>query len=219
MKGGDDVRFSCLPYAAESNGYQGLKWTLVRSCPNNNYPKVEQDSEHSEGYEDTCNGGVDGCHVLAQSTSEEEEGNLEHDWETLDEEMEGPLPRSIALPLTVSATLDRRPACVPQIPVEPLLSQHCDECGEQRDQQTRVHESSDGDDLAGRALLDGWHGGGLVRDGRLVEGEEDRTEEGCRLLVRIGLETRVDVDDEGGADGGEQTRLSRTSQVAHGSGR
>jgi hypothetical protein len=146
-------------------------------------------------------------HVFAQSTSEEEEGNLEHHRETLDEEMEGPLLESIALALTVSATLDHRPARIPQVPVEPLLAQHRDECGEQRDQETRVHESSDGDDLAGRALLGGWNGGGFVRDGGLVEGEKDCAEEGCRLLVRIGLELRVDVDDEGGTDGGEQTRL------------
>ena len=197
MEGGSDVGFSCLPYAAESNGYRRLEWTLIRRCPNNDYPKVEQDSEHSEGDEDTCNGGVDGCHVFAQSASEEEERNLEHDRETLDEEMEGPLLQSITLPLTVSATLDRRPACVPQIPVEPLLAQHRDECGKQRDQETRVHQSSDGDDLAGRTLLDGWYDGGFVRDGRLVEGKEDCTEDGCGLLVRIGLEPRMDVDDEG----------------------
>ena len=151
--------------------------------------------------------GIDGRHVLAQPASEEEEGNLEHDREALDEEMEGPLLQSIALPLTVSAALDRRPASIPQVPVEPLLTQHCDECGKQRDQQTRIHESSDGDDLAGGAVLDGCDGGGFVRDGRLVEGKKDRTEEGCGLLVRIGLKPRVDVDDEGGADGGEQTRL------------
>jgi len=145
--------------------------------------------------------------VLAQSAGEEEECNLEHDREALDEEMEGPLLQSIALPLTVSAAFDLRPASTPQVPVEPLLSQHRGKCGKQRDKETHVHESSDSDDLAGRALLDGWDGGGFVLDGRLVEGEKDRAEEGCRLLVRIGLETRVDVGDEGGTNGGEQTRL------------
>jgi len=130
--------------------------------------------------------------------------------------MEGPLLQSIALPLTVSATLDCRPASIPQVPVEPLLAQHRDECGEQRDQQTRVHQSSDGDDLTGRALWDRWDGGSFVRDGRLVEGEEDCTEDGCGLLVRIGLEPRVDVDDEGGADSGEQTRLQERVRLLTG---
>ena len=139
--------------------------------------------------------------------SEEEEGNLEHERKTLNEEMEGPLLESIALALTVSATLDHRPSCVPQVAIEPLLAQHCNECGEQGDQETRVHEPSDGDDLAGRIFLGGWHGGDFVWDSRLVEGEEDRTEKGSRLVVRVGLELRVDVDDEGGTDGREQTRL------------
>ena len=138
--------------------------------------------------------------MFAQSTSEEEECNLEHHRETLDEEMEGPLLESVALPLTVSATLYHRPAGIPQVSVEPLLAQHRDECGEQRHQETRVHQSGDGDDLSGRALLDGWDGGGFVWDSRLVESEKDRTEEGCRLVVGIGLESCVDVDDEGRTD-------------------
>ena len=207
MKCDSYVGFSCLPYAAKGNGYRCLEWTLVRRCTNNHNPNIEQDSEYSEGDEDTGDGGIDGSHVFAQSTGEEEERDLEHHRETLDEEVEGPLLEPIALPLTVSATLDHRPASIPQVPVEPLLAQHRDECGEQRDQETRVHESSDRDDLAGRTLLDGWDRGGFIRDSRLVESEEDRTEEGCRLVVGIGLEPRVNVDDKGGADGGEQTRL------------
>ena len=181
--------FSCLPYTAQTRRYWCLEWTLVRRCPNDHNHKVEQNPEHSEGNEDACNGGIDGCHVLAQSAGEEEERSLEHDWEALDEEMQGPLLQSIALPLTVCATLDHRPAGIPEVSVEPLLSQHRNECGKKRDQETRVHEPSDGDDLAGRILWDEWDGGGFVRDGRLVEGEEDHAEEGCRLLVRIGLET------------------------------
>ena len=47
----------------------------------------------------------------------------------------------------------------------------------------------------------------VTRDGGLIESEENCTEEGGRLLVRIGLEVRMDVDDEGGADGREQTDL------------
>jgi len=56
-------------------------------------------------------------------------------------------------------------------------------------------------------LLNRWNGGGLTGDGGLIEGEEDGTEEGSGLLVRIRSEVRVDIDDESGADGREQTRL------------
>ena len=48
---------------------------------------------------------------------------------------------------------------------------------------------------------------GLARNGGLVEGEEDGTEEGGGLFVGIRLEIRMDVDDEGGADGREQAGL------------
>ena len=124
-----DMGFSCLPCTAKSKGYWSLERTLVRRCPDNHNSKVEQNPEHSQGDEDTCNGGIDRCHVLAQPAGEEEEGNLEHDREALDEEVEGPLLQSIALPLTICGALDRRPAGVPEVPIEPLLSQHCDECG------------------------------------------------------------------------------------------
>jgi len=154
MESGGDARFSCLPYASHTNGYWRLEWTLVRRCPNDHNPKVEQNPKHSEGDEDTCNGGIDRCHVFAQPASKEEECDLQHDRETLDEEMEGPLLQPIALPLTVSAPLDRRPPGIPEVPVEPLLSQHRDECGKKRDQETRVNQSGDGYDLAWRALLD-----------------------------------------------------------------
>ena len=123
--------------------------------------------------------------------------------------MEGPLLESITFALAVSASLDHRPACVPQVSVEPLLAQHRDERGQQRDQETRVHESGDGDDLTRGVFLGGRNGRGLVRYCGLIEGEENCTEEGCGLFVGIGLETRVGVDDECGANRGEQTCLRR----------
>ena len=41
----------------------------------------------------------------------------------------------------------------------------------------------------------------------MIESEEDGTEEDRRLLVGIGLEVRMDIDDESRADGREQTCL------------
>ena len=41
----------------------------------------------------------------------------------------------------------------------------------------------------------------------LVEGKEDRRKERCRLLVWIRLMFGINVDDEGRADCGEETRL------------
>jgi len=73
--------------------------------------------------------------------------------------------------------------------------------------QTRIHETGHGDDLAQWVPLGRWDGRSVTRDGRLIEGEENCAEEGGGLLVRIGLEVRMGINDEGGADGGEPTSL------------
>jgi len=96
---------------------------------------------------------------------------------------------------------------MPQVSVQPLLAQHGDERRQQGDNQTRVHQTRDRDRLARRIFLNRRGGRGITRDGGLVESEENGTEEGGGLFVRIGLEVGVDVDDEGGADGREQTGL------------
>ena len=88
-----------------------------------------------------------------------------------------------------------------------MLSSHDDERSEKGDQQARVYETGDGDNLARWIFLNRWNGGGFTGDGGLVESEEDGMEEGRRLLVGIGLEIRMDIDNESGADGREQTRL------------
>ena len=88
-----------------------------------------------------------------------------------------------------------------------MLAQHGDKCGEQGDHQTRIHQTRDRDRLARRVFLNGRNGRRVTRDGGLVEGDENGAEEGGRLLVRIWSEVGMDVDDKGGADGGEQTGL------------
>ena len=145
--------------------------------------------------------------MSAEAASEKEEGDLEHHRETLDEEVQWPFLQPIAFALAVSASLDRRSARIPQIPVQPLLAQHRDECGEQGDYQTRVHETGHSDDLVRCVFLSRWNGRSLTGDGRLIESEENCAEEGGGLLVGIRSEVRMGINDEGGADGREQTGL------------
>ena len=57
--------------------------------------------------------------------------------------MEFPVVKSVASALTVPATLDHRPAPVPQELGKPLFDQYCGEGGEQRAHEARVHERSD----------------------------------------------------------------------------
>jgi hypothetical protein len=96
---------------------------------------------------------------------------------------------------------------MPQVSIQPLLSQHRNERGEKRNQKTREQESGGGDNLARWVFWGSWDGGDFVWDCGTVEGEEDGTEEGHCLVVGVGLELRIDVDDESRANGGEQTRL------------
>ena len=109
--------------------------------------------------------------------------------------------------MTVTATFDHRPARVPQVPVQPLFPQHSDECGEQRDQKTRIHETGDGDDVARRIFPNRWNGRNLAGDGGLIKSEEDGAEESGGLFIRIRLEVGIYVDDKRRADSRKQTRL------------
>ena len=88
-----------------------------------------------------------------------------------------------------------------------MFPQHGDECGQQGDQKARVHEIGYGDDLVRWIFLNRWDDGGLAGDSGLIESEEDGAEEGHGLVVRVGSEVRLDVDNESRTDGGEQTRL------------
>ena len=86
---------------------------------------------------------------------------------------------------------------MPQVSIQPLLPQHRDERCEKRHQEARIQETSSGDNLVGRALLDRQNGGGFVWHGGMVESEENRTEERCCLFVGIGSKLGINIDDEG----------------------
>jgi hypothetical protein len=53
-----------------------------------------------------------------------------------------------------TATIDHQPARIPQGPVQSLLFKCHGECGEQRDQEDRVHELNYGRGLAQWTFLD-----------------------------------------------------------------
>jgi len=48
-----------------------------------------------------------------------------------------------------------------------------------------------------------WNGRSVTRDGGLIESEENGVEEGSGLLIRIGLEVRMNINYKGGADSRE----------------
>lgn len=56
--------------------------------------------------------------------------------------------------------------------------------------------------------------GGVVAECSIVNLRNEDPEEGGGLPARVGLELRLDIDNKGGSDGGEQTGLSYTSAYA-----
>ena len=52
-----------------------------------------------------------------------------------------------------------------------------------------------------------WENGDVVSKGGVVDLVKKNTEEGCGHVVRVLLEVGVDLDDERGGDGREQTGL------------
>jgi hypothetical protein len=62
------------------------------------------------------------------------------------------------------------------------------------------------DHCAGRArpLWEGWR---VVAEGGVIDLVDKDTEESSGLVVRVWFELGVDLDDECGGDGGEQTSL------------
>ena len=145
--------------------------------------------------------------MSTESAGEQEEGGLEHQRKALDERVERPFLQPVAFALPVAAALDYRATRIAQVSIQPLLPQHGDECGEKGDHKTCIHEAGDSDDLARWIFLNRWDNRSLTGDGGLIESEKDGAEEGGGLLVGIGLEVRMDIDDKRGADGREQTRL------------
>ena len=55
-----------------------------------------------------------------------------------------------------------------------------------------------------RPLRDCWN---IIAESGVVDLVDEDTEESSGFVVRVGLELRLDLDDEGGSDGGEQTGL------------
>jgi len=53
-----------------------------------------------------------------------------------------------------------------------------------------------------------WEGGGIISESSIVDLVDENAEKSRGYVVRVLLEVGVDLDDECGGDGGEQTGLS-----------
>jgi len=122
--------------------------------------------------------------------------------------VEIPCNDAVELALPVLAAFYGGPAQVSRcVSVQPLFAEHREERGEEGKRKTCEEDGLDFDYPAGRASPS-WQGRGVVSEGGAVEIVDEDTEESCGYIVRVFLEVGVDLDDECGGDGGEQTGLS-----------
>ena len=106
-----------LPQATQRDRRWRLEWAGVRGCASDGDPNVKQKPKAGEGKEGVSDGVVDGCHVPTEAAGEEKKCDLEHHRETLDEQVEWPFGEPVALPLTISATVDHGSSGVPQVSI------------------------------------------------------------------------------------------------------
>ena len=117
--------------------------------------------------------------------------------------------------MTILAAFDGRPSYVgPCVSVQPLLAKHRQEGREKGSSETRVQDGLDLDDR-GRRAGPLWEGGSVVSEGGIVDLVDEDAEEGGGLVTRVRLELGLDVEDEGGCDGGKKTSLQPPSARTH----
>ena len=114
--------------------------------------------------------------------------------------MEWPFLEAVAFALTIAAALNHRSTGVSEISGQPLFSEHRDESGQQRHQETCVEKVRGCDDLRGGAVPRWGSGGIFVWEKGWVEGDEDCSEVGLGLVAGIWLKLGLEVNDECGAD-------------------
>jgi hypothetical protein len=87
-----------------------------------------------------------------------------------------------------------------------LLAEHSQEGGEEGSSETG---EEDGLNLDHRGRRSGplWKGGDIIAEGRVVDLVDEDSEEGGGFVVRVGSQLRINLNDKGGSDSGEQTSL------------
>ena len=132
---------------------------------------------------------------------------MKHERERLHGDIEVPGEHSVQLALTVLVAFDRGSSHVDgHVPIEPLLAEHREEGRKYGSGQARVQDALDLDyRTRGTAPL---RKGRYLARGGIPHGLYEYPEQLCCLFPAVGLELGLDVDDEGGSHGREQTGLS-----------
>jgi len=195
------------PQVAKGIGARCLIWAALGSCTNDKDENVEDDAKRGETKDNGCDGDIDRPEVTRERATEKQQCNLQHQRQRLHHIVEVPGDDTVELALSILAAFDGIPSQVGRcISVQPLLSKHREEGGEEGSSETCVKDRLDLDDrMWGAGPLR--EGRSVVSKGGIVDLEDKDAEESGGLVVRIGSELRLDVDDECGCDRREQTGL------------
>jgi hypothetical protein len=117
---------------AEDTSTRGLIWTARRSCPRDDKESVEGDPEPSDPNDNACDSHVNPPKVERQSTTEQQERKLQHQWQGLHHVFKVPGDDPIQLPLPILAAFYPTPSHVRQrVSIQPLLPEHRQKSGEE----------------------------------------------------------------------------------------
>ena len=118
---------------AKYTGEGSLEWTVVGKGSGRNYKEVEEKAECRETDDHAGNNLVGDVEVVGEGVAQEEESGLEHQGWTLHHKVELPGDHPVHLALPVSAAFDDGFKLHRSIAVQPLLSHHGNEGGEEGD--------------------------------------------------------------------------------------
>ena len=100
-----------------------LIWTTPGGCTGKEDENVEDDAGCGDSEDNGCDGDIDPPEISRESTAEEQQGNLQHQWQRLHHIVEVPGDNPVELSLTILTAFDRGSAHVGRcVSVQPLLS-------------------------------------------------------------------------------------------------
>lgn len=186
-----------------------------RGRPRDNDENIEDDPERSGTKDGACDSHVNFPKVEGQSTTEQQERNLQHKWQGLHHMVKVPSDDTVQFPLAVLAAFYGGPSHVSRrVSIQPLFAEHREERRKKGDSETGVQYGLDMDDRLRRA--------GPLRNRRnfvtksgVVHLVKENSQESGGLFAWVWLESRVDLNDEGRSNGGEQTGLGFKSANAY----
>ena len=152
---------------------------------------------------------------MGEGTAEEEQRSLQHQRQRLHYVVEVPGNNAVKFTLSTLTAFDGASSQIGRrVSIQPLFAEHREKGGKKRGGETCEEDGLDVNYCAGRScpLWEGWN---VVTEGSVVYLVDEDTEESCCLVVRVLSELRVDLDDECGCDGREQTGLLALSARAH----